>query len=228
MPNSPSASRSSVWKVISGLGGEDQVLAAGVLEQVGAQLFDHLLLDALVAFAVLGREPDRVLVGHVHARDRHGAVGVHLAGELAREFHRAHLRAEDAPEGALDEVGDRGLDALEQVHRRTARAERRTVGRGPSAMLRTLTVRRGPRSARAATATSAAEDGPEHGAPRRMRVARPRPARPRVERAARRRRARPTRRSRRRRRAGRCGRGRATAAPAAPRPTAARRAARRA
>ena len=59
MPNSPSASRSSVWNSITGLADQDQLLAAGVLEQVGAQLVDHLVLDALVALAVLRRQPDR-------------------------------------------------------------------------------------------------------------------------------------------------------------------------
>ena len=100
------------------LGGHDQILAPSVLEQVAAQLVDHLLFDAAVAGTVLGREPHRVLVGHIHAGDRERAVGVHLAGELAGEFHRTHLRAEDAPEGPLDEVGDRRLDALQQVHGR--------------------------------------------------------------------------------------------------------------
>ena len=41
---------------------------------------------------------------------------VHLADELARKLHRSHLRAEHATEGPLDEVGDRGLDAFQQVH----------------------------------------------------------------------------------------------------------------
>ncbi len=109
--------------------GEDQILAARVLEQIGAQLVDDLVLDALIAFAVLGREPHRVLVRDVHARDRDGTVGVHLAGELAGELHRPDLRAEHPSEGALDEVGDHGLDALERVHRRTAgRIPRRSAG----------------------------------------------------------------------------------------------------
>ena len=87
-----------------------------MLEQVGAQLVDHLVLEALVARAVLRRQPHRVLVGRVHARQRHRAVCIHLARELARQLHRAHLRAEHPSEGALDEVGDRCLDALQQVH----------------------------------------------------------------------------------------------------------------
>ena len=118
--------------------GEDHLLATGVLEHVGAQLVDHLVLDALVAGAILGREPDRVLVRHVHPRDGDGAVCVHLAGELAGQLHRAHLRAKHAPKGALDEVRDRGLDALEQVHRGDGGAARSGIGRRPSAMLRTL------------------------------------------------------------------------------------------
>ena len=50
--------------------GQDQLLAAGVLQQVGAQLVDHLVLDSLVARAVLRREPHRVLVRRIHPRDR--------------------------------------------------------------------------------------------------------------------------------------------------------------
>ena len=42
--------------------GEDQLLAARVLEQVAAQLVDHLPLDSVVARTVLRREPHRVLV----------------------------------------------------------------------------------------------------------------------------------------------------------------------
>ncbi len=68
-----------------------QPLAPRVLEQVGAQLVDDLVLDALVALAILRRQPDRVLVWHVCPRHRHGPVVVHLARQLAREFDRAHL-----------------------------------------------------------------------------------------------------------------------------------------
>src|SRR5439155_2158723 len=104
-----------------GMRGEDQLLAARVLEQVGTELVDDLMLDARIALPVLRREPHGVLVWHVDARNRHGAVGVHLAGQLARQLHRAHLGPEHTPEGALDEACDRCLDALEQVHLRTAR-----------------------------------------------------------------------------------------------------------
>jgi hypothetical protein len=99
------------------IGGEDQLLTARVLQQVGAELLDDLVLDSLVAGAVLGRQPHGVLVGDVRARDRDRAVRVHLAGELAGQLDRTHLGAKHAPEGALHEAGDRCLDALEQVHR---------------------------------------------------------------------------------------------------------------
>ena len=99
-----------------GVGGELEILAASVLEQVGAELVDQLLLDAVVAGAVLRGEPHGVLVGGVHARHGGGAVLVHLARQLAGEFHRAHLGAEEAPEGALHEGGEGGLEALEGIH----------------------------------------------------------------------------------------------------------------
>ena len=100
-----------------GVRGERQVLGAGVLEQVGAELVDQVVLDAVVASAVLRREPHGVLVGGVDARDGGGAVLVHLAGELAGELHRADLRAEEAPEGALHEGGERGLHGSQRFHR---------------------------------------------------------------------------------------------------------------
>src|ERR1039458_185062 len=149
-------------------GRQYQLLATRMLEQVGAQLVDHLVLDTLVAGAVLWREPHRVLIWRVHARDRGGAMLVHLAGELAREFHRAHLRAEQAPESALDEVGDRCLDALQHVHWWTARpsigspTDRRSGEHSPGAgsdreaMLRQT----GPRRARAATASTPPKTAP--------------------------------------------------------------------
>ena len=46
---------------------EREALAARMLEQVGAQLVDHLVLDAFVALAVLGRQPDRVLIRDIGA-----------------------------------------------------------------------------------------------------------------------------------------------------------------
>ena len=106
MPNSPSVQPLVGAELDHRARDQREALAARVLEQVGAELVDDLVLDALVALAVLRRQPDRVLVGHVGARDRHGLVLVHLARELARELDRAHLGAEGAPEGALDEAGD--------------------------------------------------------------------------------------------------------------------------
>ena len=85
---------------------EREALAAGVLEQVGGELVDDLVLDALEALAVLRRQPDGVLVGDVGARHRHGLVLVHLAGQLAGDLDRPHLGAEDAAERAFDEAGE--------------------------------------------------------------------------------------------------------------------------
>ena len=48
--------------------GQDQVLAACVLEHVRAQLVDHLALHLLVARAIARRQPDGELVGRVHVR----------------------------------------------------------------------------------------------------------------------------------------------------------------
>ena len=124
MPNSPSASCSSVRNSICGPRDQRQRLAARVLEQVGAELVDDLLLDALVALAVLGREPDDVLVGHVGARDRDGAVLVHLLGELARELDRADLGAEDAAERPLDEAGDLVFEVAQDGHGESAMLRR--------------------------------------------------------------------------------------------------------
>ena len=42
---------------------EREPLAARVLEQVGAELVDDLVLDALVALAVLRRQPDAYSFG---------------------------------------------------------------------------------------------------------------------------------------------------------------------
>src|ERR1017187_1388367 len=52
------------------IGREDQILATSVLQQIGAQLVEDLMLDSLVTGTVLRREPHEVLVGHVNARDR--------------------------------------------------------------------------------------------------------------------------------------------------------------
>ena len=87
------------------------VVAAGVLEQVARQLLLERALVALEPLVVLGREPDRVLVRHVHAGHRRGPVGVHLLGELAGDLDRLNLRREGAAEDPLDEV----LDPLLQV-----------------------------------------------------------------------------------------------------------------
>src|SRR5256885_3843721 len=98
-----------------------EALAPRVLEQVRAQLVEHLMLDVCVALAVLRAEVDEVLVGDVRAAQRHRAVVVHLLGELARELDGPHLGAEDAAEGALDEIGEFAFKIAEDAHRCTGR-----------------------------------------------------------------------------------------------------------
>jgi hypothetical protein len=95
---------------------QGQALAAGVLEQVGRQLLDDLVLDALEVLAVLGRQPDGVLVRHVRPRHRDGLVLVHLARELAGDLERAHLAAEDAAERALDQARQLLLEVAQNAH----------------------------------------------------------------------------------------------------------------
>ncbi len=111
--------------------GEDQIFATRVLEQIRAQLVDHVVFNPLVATAVLGRKPHGVLVRRIHPRDGHGAMGIHLTRELAGKLHRADLRAKHASENPLDEVGDCGLDALERVHRYVASADHSPISRQP-------------------------------------------------------------------------------------------------
>ena len=85
-------------------------MAAGVLEQVRAQLLRERGLVVLEALVVVGREPDRVLVRHVDARDRGGLVRVHLLRELARDLDRLHAGAEGAAEHAFDEALEAGFE----------------------------------------------------------------------------------------------------------------------
>ena len=87
-----------------GPGEERQVVAARVLQEVGGELLLERALVALEALVVLRAEPDRVLVGHVDARDRGGAVRVHLLGELARDLDGLDLRREGARERTLNQV----------------------------------------------------------------------------------------------------------------------------
>ena len=86
MPNSPSESRSSVRNVITGRDTSESRSRRACSSRYARELVGDLVLDALVALAVLGRQPDDVLVGHVGARHGHGAVLVHL---LARACARA-------------------------------------------------------------------------------------------------------------------------------------------
>src|ERR1019366_7255381 len=60
--------------------------------------------------------------GDVRVRDRAGLVLLHLACELARDLHRAHLGAEGTTERAFDEAGDLALEAPEHTHDAPSRA----------------------------------------------------------------------------------------------------------
>ena len=117
MPNSPSRSRSSVLKRDLRRGDERDPLAARVLEQVARELGGEVALVALELLAVVGREPDGVLVGGVGARQRLDLVLLHLARELARDLHRAHLGLEGTRERALDKTGQLGLQVAQNAHR---------------------------------------------------------------------------------------------------------------
>ena len=101
--------------------GERDPLAAGVLEQVARQLALELVLVALELLAVVGREPDRVLVRGVDARQRLDAVLVHLARQLARDLDRAHLGPEGTRERAFDEAGELGFEGSQHAHGRLER-----------------------------------------------------------------------------------------------------------
>ena len=113
--------------------GEQVVVAAArVLEQVAGELLLERALVALERSRSWRREPDRVLVGHVDARDRGGLVGVHLLGELAGELDRLHLGAEGTAEHPLDEAFDPGFKVAQNADRRAPwQAERPApAGRG--------------------------------------------------------------------------------------------------
>jgi hypothetical protein len=89
-----------------------------VLDEVVLQLADQRALVALELLAVGRREVDGVLVGDVDARDRDGAVLVHLLGELARELDGLHVGPEGTAEHPLEEAFDLLLDAAEDAHGR--------------------------------------------------------------------------------------------------------------
>ena len=91
--------------------GEERVaLAARMLGEVLLELGHERLLVPGELLSVLRREVDRELVRDVDPRHGDGAVIVHLLHELARELDRLDMRAEGAPEDALEETFDLGLD----------------------------------------------------------------------------------------------------------------------
>ncbi len=91
-------------------------LASGVLDEVLLQLADERALVGGELRAVGGREVERVLVRDVDARDRDGAVLVHLLRELARELDGLDVRPEGAPEDPLEEALDLALDCAKDAH----------------------------------------------------------------------------------------------------------------
>ena len=116
MPNSPRRRRSSVSKRDLGPRDEGDALAAGVLEQVGAELVAQVALVAAELLAVARGQPHRVLVGDVGAGDGDDLVLVHLAGELAGDLDRPDLRLEGAGERPLDEAGELRLQVAQHAH----------------------------------------------------------------------------------------------------------------
>src|SRR3954468_16402525 len=87
------------------------VLTHGVLGEVLLELRDERVLVPLELLAVAGGEVDRVLVRHIHARDRSRAVLVHLLRELARELDRLDVRAEGAAEDTFEDALQPLLDS---------------------------------------------------------------------------------------------------------------------
>src|SRR5690606_8862822 len=86
------------------------IVLARVLEQVAGELLLQRALVPLEPLVILRPQPDRVLVGDVHPRDRGRAVRVHLLRELARDLDRLDLRREGTGEHPLDEALDPGFE----------------------------------------------------------------------------------------------------------------------
>ena len=110
--------------------GQERVgLAAGVLGEVLLQLADERALVGDELLPVGAREVDRVLVRDVDARDRDGAVLVHLLRELAGELDGLHVRSEGAAEDALEEALDLALDGAQDAHCGSGRLPAKGSGR---------------------------------------------------------------------------------------------------
>src|SRR5918999_2295418 len=77
-----------------GPAGQGEALLAAVLQQVVRQLLAEGRLVARELLAVLGRQEDAVVIGHVDAGDGDHLVVLHLLGELVRQLHRLHARLE--------------------------------------------------------------------------------------------------------------------------------------
>src|SRR5919106_6503057 len=101
------------------LGARQQCVIAPprVLQEIPGELLLQRSLVALEALVVLGREKDRVLVGHVDLRHRGGPVRVHLLGQLPDDLDRLDLGAERTAEHALDEALDPGFEIAQNADR---------------------------------------------------------------------------------------------------------------
>src|SRR3954468_22058245 len=102
-------------------GEQGEPLPARVLEQIAGELPAQRALRVGEAFAIVGREPHGVLVGHVDPVQGGRAVIVHLAGQLAGDLDRADLRPEGTGERPLDQAGDLALQGLEHAHSERSR-----------------------------------------------------------------------------------------------------------
>jgi hypothetical protein len=104
-------------------------LAPRVLGQVLLQLADQRPLVGGELLPVGARQVDRVLVRHVHAGDRDGAVLVHLLRKLAGELDGLDVGSEGAAEDALEEALDLAFDGTQDAHCGSGRLAAKGSGR---------------------------------------------------------------------------------------------------
>src|SRR5581483_518562 len=93
-------------------------------------------------------------------RQRGLAMTVHLADEPPRELDGRDLGTEGAPEGALDEVSDLGLEGAEDAHRGRPFGLRAAIGQHPCyATVRERWFGSPAKASAAASATAATVSG---------------------------------------------------------------------
>src|SRR5919106_1808804 len=86
--------------------GQGEALLAAVLQQVVGQLLAQGRLVARELLAVLRRQEEAVVIGHVDAGDGDHLVVLHLLGQLVRQLDRLHARLERAAERALHQAAE--------------------------------------------------------------------------------------------------------------------------